>query len=387
MVCFQVNAWCAEMHPRVKHHIGQFEDADDFKLDTDLAICLAGFFRSLDFTPFLTALDTDQERVAVRRKRAANIASLKEKLAYEGRVELHRWTKDPEEFDADSYPDLPYPMHPVAAADWVHLRKVLMVEAQETNQILPRCVNDLARYVHNLHYKVDHLMDLLQGKSEESVVRDWENEVARYPFLSECDDHVRSTPTIVPILLARTSAGDGPDQTAVRTQRDTAWRPVLRLMKPVSMGGKNCTLNRMPDSVKIDLVNAMARGPAFWSANITMRRTESHISTKRFELKKKRAAGVHTYAHIRTCTLPHKHEHEHDTHNTNAHTNIKNTQPHTTFQRLSRRMPPPPHIPTSTQRQCACVPRPKHRHRASWCRLRYTPSHSESLHKKILRSS
>jgi hypothetical protein len=41
------------------------------------------------------------------------------------------------------------------------------------------------------------------------------------------------------------------------------------------------TLNRMPDQVKIDLVNAMAREPACWSASETMKKTETKVSTAR----------------------------------------------------------------------------------------------------------
>ena len=47
------------------------------------------------------------------------------------------------------------------------------------------------------------------------------------------------------------------------------------------------TLTRMPDDVKITLVNAMARKPAEWSAATTMAKTETKISTARHDFKKK----------------------------------------------------------------------------------------------------
>jgi len=54
------------------------------------------------------------------------------------------------------------------------------------------------------------------------------------------------------------------------------------------MGGKDETLNRMPDGFKIDLVNYMARAPACWSAATTLKKTESYVSTQRHELSRKR---------------------------------------------------------------------------------------------------
>ena len=97
----------------------------------------------------------------------------------------------------------------------------------------------------------------------------------------------------------------------VRDQRDAEWKALGPRLKPLRLGGKDETLNRMPDNVKVELVNNMARGPAFWSAETTMKRTESYVSTKRHELGKKRGkANLVVRAHAlttiqhHTCLLP-----------------------------------------------------------------------------------
>jgi hypothetical protein len=46
------------------------------------------------------------------------------------------------------------------------------------------------------------------------------------------------------------------------------------------------TLNRMPEDVKIDLVNAMALPPACWTAQDTMTKAETKVSTARHEFSK-----------------------------------------------------------------------------------------------------
>jgi hypothetical protein len=48
----------------------------------------------------------------------------------------------------------------------------------------------------------------------------------------------------------------------------------------------------MDDSFKVDLVNNMARPPACWSAQTTMKRTESFVSTQRYEIGKRRASSA-----------------------------------------------------------------------------------------------
>jgi hypothetical protein len=73
----------------------------------------------------------------------------------------------------------------------------------------------------------------------------------------------------------------------MRDQRDTAWEPLKQLWYPQDMGGEDLTFAKMPEHVKIDLVNAMAKGPAFWSAQQTMKKTDTKISTWRHELAKK----------------------------------------------------------------------------------------------------
>jgi hypothetical protein len=98
--------------------------------------------------------------------------------------------------------------------------------------------------------------------------------------------------------------GDGPHQKAIRAQRDTSWSKLDRYWRPIESGGQDMTLNRMPDSVKINLVNEMARGPAEWTAMTTIAKTETKVSTARHEFaknprkKRKVRTRTHTNAHV-----------------------------------------------------------------------------------------
>ena len=78
----------------------------------------------------------------------------------------------------------------------------------------------------------------------------------------------------------------------------------------------------MPDSVKIDLVNEMAREPAAWSAMNTMTKTETKISTARHELAKNpnnkrkvvlacKYTHAHTHTHTHTLAQSRTHTHKH----------------------------------------------------------------------------
>jgi hypothetical protein len=91
----------------------------------------------------------------------------------------------------------------------------------------------------------------------------------------------------------------------VRVQRNGLWGGLTPYWKPERMGGKDCTLNRMPDSVKIELCNGMAKGPAFWSAATTLRRTETHVSTKRHNQNSHSKRKVHSHANTRNRTNAH----------------------------------------------------------------------------------
>ena len=52
--------------------------------------------------------------------------------------------------------------------------------------------------------------------------------------------------------------------------------------------GKDLTFRHFPPSVKIDFVNAMGKGPAFWPAEHTISRVENYVSTQRSKSNSKR---------------------------------------------------------------------------------------------------
>ena len=86
----------------------------------------------------------------------------------------------------------------------------------------------------------------------------------------------------------------------MRNQRDRCWQALEHRYKPFDKGGMDETLNRMPDIIKVELVNGMAREPACWTAETTMKRSESYVSTKRHEMGKKRQSTVRAQPHTTT---------------------------------------------------------------------------------------
>jgi hypothetical protein len=160
------------------------------------------------FHPFLKALDTDAERVAAREQRAQSAVDLRELLMRNGTTELHRWRGTDEDYDEEAFADTMFPKIPLPLYDWVFLRDDLMAKGREEENKIPFLINSLARYAHALHYKIDDLTDQLANMRsvERSTARGWDVLLAKYPFLAECDDHVRQTPHVTPLMLSRTSA-------------------------------------------------------------------------------------------------------------------------------------------------------------------------------------
>ena len=92
----------------------------------------------------------------------------------------------------------------------------------------------------------------------------------------------------------------------MRDQRDAAWRHLEYYWYPQDMGGLDLTFAKMPNNVKVDLVNAMAKEPARWSAHATLKKTDTKMSTWRHEMSKRsknKRKPVHT--HTRTNTHTH----------------------------------------------------------------------------------
>jgi hypothetical protein len=198
--------WCKQVFDKIQ--VGEFNDRDDYKLHKPDAVLLQKFLAGKDFRPFLTALDTDADRVENRRQQALSAECLKDQVQVTGRRTLGRWLHPDEEYDEEKYLGVTYPPNPLRITDWVHLTEALLLQGESQDDSIPRMINDLARYVHSLHYKVDSVRELvLDGNNGgASLGRDWEELSAKYPFLEQCDEHVRRTPNIAPMMLARTKA-------------------------------------------------------------------------------------------------------------------------------------------------------------------------------------
>jgi len=192
------------------------EDEDDFMLHAPAAQRLLKFLGSAPFAAFLTALDTDSGRVAERERHAAQMNDLKELLSMNGHRELHRWLGETNEFDDADFEHVKLPKLPMSSAAWVRLREVLIPEADDKDDGVPAIVNNLARYSLALHYKLDAVLEMCRAKESDdgSLARNWNYAVNKWPFLVDCDDHVRQTPDDTPLLLSRTSAVPHPPPTA-----------------------------------------------------------------------------------------------------------------------------------------------------------------------------
>jgi hypothetical protein len=63
-------------------------------------------------------------------------------------------------------------------------------------------------------------------------------------------------------------------------------------------GGQDLTFSRMPDHVKVTLVDAMALPPAYWPPNVTLQKAETKISSDRSN-NRKRGAPTPTAATLK----------------------------------------------------------------------------------------
>ena len=218
-------------------HLTTFDDENEFRLDKADSATLRDFLRSKSFVPFLTALDTDFERVAKRESQSKQAAKLHELHESRGKQNLHRWLRKPEEYDPLDYAGIPFPSNPVPSADWVHLKKVVMPVAEGEGDIMPRIVNHLTQYTHALHYKLDELLEMVNDKSTSSKdpTPEWDDLVGKYPFLSKCDDHVRLVPKVPPLLLSRTPAVTSHPASPSRPARHALPRLIFKLFYQYAM--------------------------------------------------------------------------------------------------------------------------------------------------------
>lgn len=205
-MCFQLSAWTEDWSILVSLHLTQFDDDSEFELSLPNAECFREFLQSVNFHPFLAALDTDAGRVASRAEKEHLKFSLHDRLEKSGKRELHRWWGLDADYDEEEYNDTPFPMHPIPIGDWVEL-ETSIAQGEGTGVLVSSLVHSMARYMHSLHYKVDMLKDQLRAMERAGPRSgDWTEVIAKFPFLSDCDDHVRQTPNTKPMLLSRTSA-------------------------------------------------------------------------------------------------------------------------------------------------------------------------------------
>jgi hypothetical protein len=191
-MCFQEFQWCIEMLGRGADQLDQFEDENEFKLCERDAVRLCNFLGSDSFWPVLDALDMDQGRVQERVNLAANKRGLQESLHDMGTRQLHLWLGLPrDDYEGEDYSQSPYPIHPLNPNDWVKLKEVLMPQGDVADNMIPRLIDDMARYMHMTNYKIDRLRQQVRanGASESQAALDWEQTVNKYPFLADCDDH------------------------------------------------------------------------------------------------------------------------------------------------------------------------------------------------------
>ena len=207
-VCVQPEEWAASMLPQIRDHIGDFDEEDDFKLDEIGATGLRDFLRGPSFLPFLTALDIDRERVTRREEETLSMVKLEESHDHLLKYHLNKWIEEEANLDPADYDSTKIPSPALPIKDMVLLKNDLMPKAAIVGDITPGNIYALALYAQLTNLKVNALLDIVtaQGLVAKDSSPGWEDMLLKFPFLSQCDDHVKNVPRGTPLQLSRTRA-------------------------------------------------------------------------------------------------------------------------------------------------------------------------------------
>ena len=194
--------------PQIKDHLGDFDQEEDFQLDHLGAAGLRTFLRGPYFLHFLAALDLDRERVALREEEGESMLKLQESNDDLLNYHLKKWIEDEGHLDPADYESTKMPGPALPMKDLVSLKNILMPQGLLDNDLTPANLYDLAIYSQLTNLKVNMLLDMVtaQGLVVQNSAPGWDDMVLKFPFLSQCDDHVRNVPRGTPLQLSRTRA-------------------------------------------------------------------------------------------------------------------------------------------------------------------------------------
>lgn len=204
--------WCAAAFEDVALVISQFDEEDDFLLTPANQKGLQDYLTSARFAPFCEALDQDRERVEARLKKAQGVRFFKDCTRDAGLEALAQWTghlggRGAEEFDPDDFAHVPSPEAPIKWPLWNELAcraRAHGASPSGEGPMVAQAFSSLLSYVYKLQWKVDHLLRESQ-KTKPSSAGEFEALITKYPFVSQCDDHVAAVPNVPPLMLSRTA--------------------------------------------------------------------------------------------------------------------------------------------------------------------------------------
>jgi hypothetical protein len=203
----EMHDWADRFSSKVFAKLGEFDEEQEFKLTTPSAETLRLILVGSMFHPVLVALDKNENRVRERAQTAVVIAGIKATNHRTGLKQLHRWLNREEKFDEDDYTEVQYPAPPLPHDEWAYLQQELIPQAKREDDSTTTYINRIFRYMHTLHYKLDYLLkkSLADEVRNSTTDQGWQDYCARFPWLARCDDHVKHTPNVQPMMLSRTA--------------------------------------------------------------------------------------------------------------------------------------------------------------------------------------
>ena len=133
------------MTVHLEDHLGTFDDVADYRLDKTGAECLREFLQGSSFTPFLTTMDADRERVTRRAAEGTSKKELREKTENLSEAHLREWLEEQGDVDPADYADTKHPANAIPIADWVNIQTSLMPAAAAKGDVLPKALDALAK--------------------------------------------------------------------------------------------------------------------------------------------------------------------------------------------------------------------------------------------------
>ena len=299
-LCLQPAGWAATNLAQAT--LPEMADSADFELTADQATTFGAFATGEDFDEVIMALDEDETRINLRQMEKTQTQEITEELEEINSRKVADWS----EAAIEELP--PMPRIALDPKNMFRLSNLLEMDPGgpkdrtdedhlEIASIIHTTLYSLAYEVNELQWKCDYLKSV--NTNQTAGGDDIAGLKRRFPFLHDVDAHVWAIPFNQEcVALARSSNGDKGEQVLHRQYRDEKFHALAEYWGDHRTGGDDYTFRTMPDHVKVDLVNAMASAPTFWSAKATLMKAETKISSDRCNQKKRvRRTNTQTRTH------------------------------------------------------------------------------------------